>query len=204
MFFWVSNSSFAFQRQGISHYQPLTTLPVSTSLGPRIYVLELGRFSPDEGVEFYIYSGSQILEVQVALDQSVQYSETRNGIFYMSAFPDKYANITLSIRPLCNACKWDGLESVDYTLYSRFPYYELKILIFACWTSGVVVLLAYYFRGHLVVKRLLALIVGFVPPILLLYLAWYLFAFDKEQWWAAVLAGAGWGLAMLYSVVPKR
>jgi hypothetical protein len=201
----VNSGTTFFEHEGNSLDILLQSLTPENSQGRQTYFFDFGRLSPDEGVEFSFYT-TFVSEVTVKNSYgTVIYHESRNGGFYARVFPDRSANATLEITPLCTNCGFESYDRLSYTYYTRFPYYEVKILLDGLIAALALIWIAYFFRNSHPVKRIRWLIALFGPPVGLFMLSWYWYAFGYEQWFiAAVFAAVAVILEIVFAfVIPQ-
>jgi len=201
---WFSETSF-WKEGNIYDYTLYDKAPTIVE-GRQAHILSLGRMSPDNGVFVFVYSPKVVVRVEIfGSDGRVFYNEARNGSLSCRVFPDRTSDLTVRVTNLSGA-KYENLESILYTEYSRYPYYELKILVTSLPASMFLVGLARYFEERLSVKGWFHLVIRILPTVALAFFTWYLYAFDIGGLSLSISAGIAslaFGLGVLYSLTKR-
>jgi hypothetical protein len=192
----VDQSRSRFAHEGHEYSYSISDLPTTVVQGRIVYSLSLGKLTPDQGVEvsFYPVSPSLIdydMRV-VASDGNMLRQQTGNTGYFARIYPERVVNLTFMIIPLCVECSLKGYEGGFYTYISIAPFFEFKVVAYAC---GAMALVAFLERLYLKERNQFStrtftyyLTIGAIF-VGMSFFSWYAYAYGNQQWYfSTVLA----------------
>jgi len=100
---------------------PFSEMETTIDDGRTTHLLRLHAMTPDDRVEFTVWSPVIVVRVQVlGSDSKPLYDQERNGSLSGDIQPLHSDDITMRITELCSPCKYAGWEYVSYAQYSLY------------------------------------------------------------------------------------